>query len=88
MKATLEARLARVETSLGPPPSYERGRGFIVNGDTVIDQDTGKEPDPETLRKIRAGEPTGPFDVVHVIVRPGSCRLTPACADEARTSPE
>jgi hypothetical protein len=88
MKATLEARLARVEAALAPAPNYEHGRGFIVDGDTVIDRHTGKELDPETLRKIRAGERTGPFDVVHVIVRPGSCRLTPACADEARTSPE
>ena len=31
---------------------------------------TGKEPDPETLRKIKAGERTGPFDFVRVVVDP------------------
>jgi hypothetical protein len=57
MKATLQARLTRVEAALTSAPACERGRGFIVDGDTVIDRDTGKEPDRETLRKIRAGEP-------------------------------
>jgi hypothetical protein len=76
MKAALEIRLARVEAANRPPPSHERGRGFIVDGDTVIDRATGKEPDPETLRKIRAGDPTGPFDFVRVIVdSPGRARL-------------
>jgi hypothetical protein len=70
MKATLENRLAKVEAALGPAPTYERGRSFIVDGDRVIDRDTGKEPDPETLRKIRAHERTGPFDIVCVIVKP------------------
>ncbi len=74
MKATLEVRLARVEAALTSAPACERGRGFIVDGDTVIDQDTGKEPDPETLRKIRAGEPTGPFDFVCVIVGPAELK--------------
>jgi hypothetical protein len=68
MKATLENRLAKVEAALGPAPSHERGRSFIVDGDRVIDRHTGKEPDPETLRKIRAGERTGPFDIVRMIV--------------------
>ena len=71
MKATLENRLAKVEAVLGPAPTYERGRCFAVNGDRVTELATGKEPDPETLRKIRAGERTGPFDFVQVIVRPG-----------------
>jgi hypothetical protein len=34
----------------------------------VIDRRTGKEPDPETVRKIKAGERTGPFDFVRVVV--------------------
>jgi hypothetical protein len=68
MRATLANRLAKIEAALGPAPTYERGRSFIVDGDKVVDQDTGKEPDPETLRKIRAGERTGPFDIVCMIV--------------------
>jgi hypothetical protein len=63
-------RRVHLEVALISAPACEHGRGFIVDGDTVIDQDTGKEPDPETLRKIRADEPTGPFDFVCVIVRP------------------
>jgi hypothetical protein len=71
MKATLENRIAKVEAAFGPAPSHERGRSFIIDGNSAIDQATGKEPNPETLGKIKAGERSGPFDVVIRIVRPG-----------------
>jgi hypothetical protein len=52
------------------PASHERGRSFIVDGDKVIDRHTGQEPDPETLRKNKAGERIGPLDSVRVVVDP------------------
>jgi hypothetical protein len=44
---------------LGPP-------ALPARWDTVLDLATGKEP-AETLRKIKAGERTRPFDTVRVI---------------------
>jgi hypothetical protein len=91
VRAGLETRLARIEAGApvsGPPQPIRR---YILDSETLVDSATGQEPDPETKRRIIAGEqnPDGrPMAVLRVIVAPATTARTEKEQAAVRVNPK